>query len=365
MRYGVLTRPKKPSKTTSPGPSDGLATAEAPSKGTSKASSRARTKQSSGQSMPANESTPAYECQPQFLILHPESYVAPSSGSTPGPSANPKPRPRPRRKKAAATADTAEAAHPEQQAGPSTSAAAPSNPPSAGVPASSEDASVVAQKRSRAVTDSPGPQPNKRRRATNSPLEATNSDNLLGEITPTAGTTDSAPQGQTATETGAHGEGTPEMVQPPTLPQEAPVFSAPVSEPPHPEEQSSDTDEDTIKEPTPTSRGRGRGRGRVRGTRSRGRARGRGRGRGRGGAARGESSVGPNEQEGTAEGSDPNSAVDITGHSVIPPKEPQLEGSSSTVPPTPTRSSKTAVTSPAPLPTRRNPARAANKSARP
>ncbi|EIW61871.1 uncharacterized protein TRAVEDRAFT_70116 [Trametes versicolor FP-101664 SS1] len=160
MRYGVLTRPKRPSKNTSPGPSDGLATAEVPSKGTSKASSRARTKQPSGPSTPANESTPAYEGQPQFLILHPESYVAPSSGGTPVPSANPKPRPRPRKKKPPATADTAEAVPPEQQAGPSTFESAPDNTSSADIPAPpSEDATVVAQKRSRAMAGSPGPQP--------------------------------------------------------------------------------------------------------------------------------------------------------------------------------------------------------------
>ncbi|OJT10511.1 snRNA-activating protein complex subunit 4 [Trametes pubescens] len=183
MRYGILTRPKKPGKITSPVPSEGLVTAKA--KGASKAPSRARTKQPSGQSTPANESTPACEDQPQFLILHPESYVAPSSSATPGPSANPKPKPRPRKKKTPTTTETAATAPPEQQAGPSTPAPASNDTSNAGAPTSSEDSALATHKRLRAAVDGPDPQPSKRRRVAKSPLEATSSGSPFEDATPT------------------------------------------------------------------------------------------------------------------------------------------------------------------------------------
>ncbi|KAL7282168.1 hypothetical protein ACG7TL_003637 [Trametes sanguinea] len=99
IRYGALMKNLRNSKTASPAPSPSQAASEAPSQTTSKAPSRARTRQSSGQSTPTEQSTPAEQIVHQgVLILHPESYVPSSSGTTPSQTPKPKPRPKPRKK---------------------------------------------------------------------------------------------------------------------------------------------------------------------------------------------------------------------------------------------------------------------------
>ncbi|KAH9853690.1 hypothetical protein C2E23DRAFT_915021 [Lenzites betulinus] len=108
IRYGILTKPKKPSKAAVPAPIDTQWIHEVPSQSTSKAPSRARTRQPSSRSTPAQQSTSMDIGQSQFLILHPESYISPSGSSTPAPETIARPKPRPRRKKPQATMEDVE-----------------------------------------------------------------------------------------------------------------------------------------------------------------------------------------------------------------------------------------------------------------
>ncbi|KAI0356567.1 hypothetical protein OH77DRAFT_1373697, partial [Trametes cingulata] len=158
MRYGILSKRKAQSKTTSPAPSDSQAASEVPSQSTSKAPSRARTRQPSRRSTPANRSTPADKDQPEILILHPESFAAASSSNTPVPSAKPKPKPRPRKKRPPAGEE--DAISTPQQAEPSPSVPESIDPVNTAVQPPA-DSAHAGQKRPEAESTDGEPPPSK------------------------------------------------------------------------------------------------------------------------------------------------------------------------------------------------------------
>ncbi|KAI0824611.1 hypothetical protein BC628DRAFT_1537943 [Trametes gibbosa] len=370
LRYGVLTKPKKLGKTAVRASTETQWVHEEPSQSTPRAPSRARTKQSSNHSTPVEQSTSDNFAQPQsqFLILHPETYIPQSSSSTPTPETVPKPKPRPRKKKPPAAAEIVEpgVAQVEQSTDTPPSASAPNDPTTANVIPPSEGVSTdTTQKRPRSETeDETETQPNKKRRtknpspASNAPQpDATNRETIGGGRS-TLRSSAALPVDSPATGTRCRGE-TPHPQDVQILPAAAPETLEPSKIP------DTTTEGGDLVDSLPPSRGRGRGRGRPRG---RGRGRGRGRRRGRGGETPNDPPVGSetNSGEGTAEYADKNrDEGNSTPHTVGQCTEMSPQENRPEAPQTPSRPRKKAGTSPAAAPTRRQPARAANRSSRP
>ncbi|KAH9894334.1 hypothetical protein C8Q73DRAFT_513228 [Cubamyces lactineus] len=327
VRYAALTRNSKSRKTASPAPGNSQTASEQPSEGPSQAPSRARTKQSSGQS------TPTAQAPPPILILHPESYVPGTSGSTssvPTEPVKPKPKPRPRKKRAPAVEGEPIPGPLREQSGETAQGSTPRiTPPSndvATVPtlATEEHSAQIGSKRPIPDEGSES-QPSKKRRTTGPVADdpsnpSTTTDVSAAEIT------------------------------------ESSVAASGSTEASH-ETGSASVDAQGV-------RGRGRGRG---GTRAQGRGRSRGRGRGRGGGRGGGTQISVPAQ--CTEGQDASGGTTDEAQAPVPDtvqtEEPVSDPQATAPPSTPSRPGKVGNGSVIPAPTRRQPPRAANKSSKP